>query len=657
MGDAGLPVPEQITVDAPGEPASTEGARSTFFPRCTGLSTPAPGAAETPGPGARLHPPVPPVSASLYRRHRPRSFADVVGQEHVVRTLRNAIEQDRVHHAYLFVGSRGTGKTSMAKILAASLNCEHGGPTVQPCGTCDSCRSIADATSLDVIEMDAASNNSVDDIRDLREKVAYAPVSGRHKVYILDEAHMLTPAAWNAFLKTLEEPPPHTVFVLATTEANKVLPTVVDRCHRFDFARPTQQQISSVLRRAADAESLSIPDEAVALIARSATGSFRDALGTLEQLVAYSGTTIALDDVLAVLGAADADLLFGCVDAVDGGDARGALLAAARLADSGRDIGRFFGDLEAHLRALMVVQTLGEVPAELAVTAEQDQRLAEQAGRVGPAAVLRLLDLIALAQRACKDGADARTQLELALVKGARPEHDPSLKALLARMERLEAGRPAPAAAPVRDPAVPATPAARAAVAPSAPPAPAPPATPAPAAAAAPPAPQPEPAPGAAAVVAAGADVEGAPAVTAVAVVEADGTVSEPVVHIDGHLDLDSVSELWPAVLDDLRERRPMLHAALEHARPSALEDKELTIAWAQSADFYKRKAEEPACREQIADAIRSVTGSSLRLAYALADDSELPKASAAPTLTDDELIDRFMREFDAEELPAEEES
>ena len=413
------------------------------------------------------------MAASLYRRHRPRTFADVVGQEHVVRTLSNAIEQDRVHHAYLFVGSRGTGKTSMAKILAASLNCagEAGGgtgpagPRLDPCGTCESCRTIVQATSLDVVEMDAASNNSVDDIRDLRERVAYAPVAGGYKVYILDEAHMLTPAAWNAFLKTLEEPPPHTIFVLATTEANKVLPTVVDRCHRFDFGRPSVPQIASVLRRAADSESIEIPDEAIALVARSATGSFRDALGTLEQLVAYSGTAIVIDDVLAVLGAADADLLFGTIDAISAGDARSALLAAARLADSGRDLGRFFGDLEAHARGLMVTQVLGAVPAELAVTPEQDERLAEQARRVGGAELVRLLELIANALRAMKDGADPRTQLELALVKAAKPDLEPTVKALQERIARLESNRPAAPPAPVRTPAVAETPAGRAAAA------------------------------------------------------------------------------------------------------------------------------------------------------------------------------------------------
>ncbi|HEV2061277.1 MAG TPA: DNA polymerase III subunit gamma/tau, partial [Solirubrobacteraceae bacterium] len=307
------------------------------------------------------------AAPSLYRRHRPRSFADVVGQEHVVRTLRNAVEQGKVHHAYLFVGSRGTGKTSMAKILAACLNCERG-PTVEPDGTCASCRAIASATSLDVIEMDAASNNSVDDIRDLRERVAFAPVSGKHKVYILDEAHMLTPAAWNAFLKTLEEPPPNTVFVLATTEANKILPTVADRCHRFDFTRPTVEQIGRVLQRVAAAESIDIPPDALALVARHATGSFRDALGTLEQLVTYSGRSIALADVLAVLGVADADLLFDSLEAVASSDPRAALLCAARLTDSGRDASAFLRDVEAHARDLMIVSVLGSVPAELATT-------------------------------------------------------------------------------------------------------------------------------------------------------------------------------------------------------------------------------------------------------------------------------------------------
>jgi DNA polymerase-3 subunit gamma/tau len=509
----------------------------------------------------------------------------------------------------------------MAKILAASLNCVNG-PTVTPCGVCDSCVSIQTATSLDVIEMDAASNNSVDDIRDLRERVAYAPVSGRSKVYILDEAHMLSTQAWNAFLKTLEEPPPHTIFVLATTESQKILPTVADRCHRFDFSRPTIGQISGVLQRVAGTEGITIPDEALALVARSATGSFRDALGTLEQLVAYSGSTVALDDVLAVLGAADAELLFGTVDAVAAGNARDALLAAARLAESGRDAGRFFGDLEAHLRALMVVQTLGgTVPAEIAMTAEYDERLAAQARRVPPAVVTHLLDLLVIGMRAMKDGSDARTQLELALVKAADPARDPSVKALLARLERLEQGTPR-APAPVHAPEVPATAAGRVRSASAAP----------------------------------VQTDDGPAAVAAVEIPAADPTeepaVAVAVVPTAGALDAEALRDLWPAVLDQLSAGP--LGSFLADAVPVAVEGETLTVAFGESGAALLRHADRPANREAVATAIRAVTGRAMRLSYELRADDDFDFDEAPAAISEDELIARFIDEFDAQELPDE---
>jgi DNA polymerase III subunit gamma/tau len=588
---------------------------------------------------------------SLYRRHRPRTFAEVVGQEPVVRTLRNAVQSGKVHHAYLFVGSRGTGKTSMAKILAACLNCERG-PTIEPCGQCDSCVSIARATSLDVIEMDAASNNSVDDIRELRESVAYAPVSGRRKVYILDEAHMLSTAAWNAFLKTLEEPPPNTVFVLATTEANKVPATVVDRCHRFDFHRPTVEQIASVVRRAAQAESIEIPPAAVAALARSATGSFRDALGTLEQIVTYSGQQIALEDVLAVLGVADARLLEVTVDAVASGDAAGALRALEECAEQGRDAGSFASDLEVRARELLVVQTLGELPQELSLTPEADAALREQAGRVDHATVVRLLELLGEAMEGVRAGADARTRLELALVKAAKPALDGSMRALLARIERLEGAagndhvyeRPPRAAgvdgavggeAIVERQARPQVTPAASAVAPTATVASEPAATTG----------APEAAVAAQALAPA---VEPAPAVESAAHSEPSAPAAR---------NLESVCALWPAVVDLVRGENGLLGAVIGEARPVAVDGEDLTLAFASTAQFLKKKAEDPGYRAAVGEALRAVAGGRWRLSYELREELAGEDGPVAGERSEEEWVARFMEEFDAEEVTGDWES
>jgi DNA polymerase-3 subunit gamma/tau len=567
-----------------------------------------------------------PAGPSLYRRHRPRTFADVIGQEHVVRTLRNAIEGGQVHHAYLFVGSRGTGKTSMAKMLAACLNCVNG-PTIEPCGTCESCVSIASATSMDVIEMDAASNNSVDDIRELRDSVQYAPVTGRYKVYILDEAHMLSSAAWNAFLKTLEEPPPSTVFVLATTEANKVMPTVVDRCHRFDFRRPTVEQLATVVQRVAQKESITVAPEAVALVARNATGSYRDALGTLEQLVTYSGSAIATEDVLAVLGVADDDLLFGALDAIGARDAKAAWGVTARLAASGRDAAQFLKDLETHTRDVLVVQTLGEIPPQLRMTAERDARLADQAARLTGADSVRLLDLLAAGMRLAKDGADAQTQLEVALVKAAAPEVDPSTRALLARLERMEQalrGGAAPVAAPPAPVAAP----------------------PAPVAAA----PAPVPAPSASEPVAAAvppARVASAPSEAAAEPERSSIAVAEPApVAAFGSLDLAMVQELWPAVLQNISEANQYLAVCLAEARPVVVEERDVTLAFTPDCGFQKRKAEGSAERQLLIGAFKELTGVTPRLIMETRDAEEL--GAEPEVLGEDDFIARLRAEFDA---------
>ena len=460
-----------------------------------------------------------------------------------MRTLSNAVEKGRVHHAYLFVGSRGTGKTSMAKILALSLNCVNG-PTLTPCGECESCLTIAAGTSLDVIEMDAASNRSVDDIRELRERVGFAPAAGRWKVYILDEAHMLTKEAWNAFLKTLEEPPPNTAFVLATTEPQKVMATIVDRCQRFDFQRPSLEQIAEVVKRVAAAESIEIEDGAVALISRSATGSFRDALGTLDQLVSFGGDSVTTDEVVEVLGAADAELLFDTTDALASGDAKAALESVERLSRSGRDPGQFARDLIAHLRQLLVARATGEVPESFTVTVAQPERLAAQAKEMDDAKLVGAIDSLSAAVAAMREGDDPRLTLEVALLKVATPSLDSSREALLRRIESLESqltggGGGEAGSAGSRSPMARSTEAGAQAE----PPAPGPPAenaSPAPPPVEQPAAEEPEP----------------------------EASVATATVEIE------RVVEVWPAVVDHLRESgSAMLSTLFDEARPLAIDE------------------------------------------------------------------------------------
>ena len=396
--------------------------------------------------------------AALYRKYRPQTFEQVVGQEAVVRTLTNAITQEKVRQAYLFAGPRGTGKTSLARILAKAVNCAHG-PTPTPDGTCHACVAIAAGTSLDVIEMDAASQRGIDDIREIRDRVVLQPVEGQYKVYILDEAHQLTDAAWNALLKLIEEPPPHLLFVFCTTELQKVLPTVRSRCQTFVFQRPRLADLVKVLRWIADGEQIDVPDAALALIARAARGAYRDAVSTLDQLASATGGAITVQDVLQLLGAVEDEVLFRLCDMVVGNETADALMFLEELSEQGQDLGRLVTDLLEHLRHLLLVQHMNEVPDSLPVTDEARERLREQANQLPVATVVRLIDLLAVAVDDMRQGGDPRLPLELALVKVTRPAADLSRESLAFRLERLEDGHTVAPEKPVKAVAAEAAPA------------------------------------------------------------------------------------------------------------------------------------------------------------------------------------------------------
>jgi DNA polymerase-3 subunit gamma/tau len=524
--------------------------------------------------------------AALYRKYRPQDFEEVVGQEPVVRTLKNAITSGQVRQAYLFAGPRGTGKTSLARILAKGLNCVHG-PTATPCKVCNPCQTIAAGTSLDVIEMDAASQRGIDDIREIRDRVVLQPVEGRHKVYILDEAHQLTDAAWNALLKLIEEPPPHLVFVFCTTDVTKVLPTVRSRCQTFAFQRPRLAELVAKLRHVADAEGIDVADPALALIARGGRGAYRDAESTLDQLAAATDKKISVQDVLQLLGTVQEEALFRLLDLVVDHDTAGALTLIEELSEQGQDLGRLVVDLLEHLRHLMLVQHMGEVPDTLPVTEETRERLREQANQLGEPAVVRLIDLLAVAVDDMRQGADPRLPLELALVKVTRPGSDLSRESIAYRLEQLEQrGHGLGTVPATRPPETGAPPDATAAETPPAP-----------------------------------------------------------------SLELEQLQEAWQrTVLPAVEGKSIPTASVLREAHPAHLAGDTLTLEFPPNASFHRQLAEEPKNATVLKEALYEVTGRRLALAFAIGDGGHEEPDDHEP-VGEEALYELVKETFDAREV------
>ena len=539
---------------------------------------------------------------SLYRKYRPQTFADVIGQDHVTTTLSHAVNNDQLHHAYLFTGPRGTGKTSTARILAKAVNCEKG-PRPDPCGICPQCEGITEGSSVDVIEIDAASHNGIDDVRDLRDRVAFAPAAARKKLYIVDECHMLTTQAWNAFLKTVEEPPGHVIFVFATTEPHKVLETILSRTQRFDFKRVGAAVLAEHVARLGRMEEVAFEAGAIELIVRAGDGSVRDTLSVLEQVVAFTGADVTLRGVVDVLGAVPSELLIETADFIAAGDVPGVCSLVGRLADSGVDLRQFARDAVGHLRELFLLQVAPDAGL-VESTSEHLVRLQAQAGQLGRTELLRAIDLLAECQAQMRRG-NTRLPLEMALIKSALPEASGDPAAIAARMDRLErrAGlldaqpevkarasseRPAPEPEP---------------------PAPAPPVAEAP-----------PPAEGALPV--AEAAPPAAPAVDAVEPPAAEPTTD---VAAPSAVDLELVQRSWDAVLEAVKARKRSLQAWLLMAHPIALNGSVLALEFRAGYAFHADNCMRDDSQELLGEIFEQVLGARLRVDCTVADGTSAP--------------------------------
>jgi DNA polymerase-3 subunit gamma/tau len=546
------------------------------------------------------------VYLSLYRKYRPQTFDEILGQGHVSSTLSNAITEDRVAHAYLFTGPRGTGKTSTARILAKALNCVNG-PTPSPCGVCESCKSIADGSSMDVIEMDAASHSKVDETREILAGVPLASAGGKKKVYVIDEVHMLSTQAFNALLKTLEEPPSHVVFILATTEAHKVLPTIVSRTQRFDFRRVPADILEGHLGHIAKLESIDIDQPALAAIARHSDGGVRDALSALDQLSSLSGHVSELE-VERMLGDRHEESFLEVFDAIAAGEVGSLFLTVNSLVGQGADPRQLALGALGHARSLLLLATAPDAEGLLDVADEELPNLQSQATRFTPAGLLRTMDLLAKAITEMRNAPNHRLLLEVALVRAADPETDPSSLGLLGRLERLERRMGIEESA-----SGPATPAQRPAASPTRVPAAKPAATSAPKTVTRAPAQKPEEVSAPAQKTASKPPAKEAEPAVAASPPEEE-IAAAPVASSSATVGLAHIKDAWPATMQELGKRSKRIQAFLNPSRPLEFDGDRLLVE--VQSPFHESTMSEGRHRATLADALHGSLGIRPSLAF-----------------------------------------